>query len=198
MSWHDGRKADEQLECGREAARCCARGACLARRRCVIAVRERRIPARARALPYRILGSNVGSHTMYGSDASVNVCHTRRPLLCVTIPVYIPVRLGLPVRRARPAPPPTGAPTRAACGAHVDRGGTSWPERAIYKAAPAARPLSLSRLRSINISLLSIDRRTPRVSGLAHAPRIKKDVPAREQRWPVPNRCTTGGEHNSG
>ena len=63
---------------------------------------------------------------------------------------------------------------------------------------PAARPLSLSRLRSINISLLSIDRRTPRVSGLAHAPRIKKDVPAREQRWPVPNRCTTGGEHNSG
>ena len=70
--------------------------------------------------------------------------------------------------------------------------------RHIYKAAPAARPLSLSRLRSINISLLSIDRRTPRVSGLAHAPRIKKDVPAREQRWPVPNRCTTGGEHNSG
>ena len=67
-----------------------------------------------------------------------------------------------------------------------------------HEAAPAARPLSLSRLRSINISLLSIDRRTPRVSGLAHAPRIKKDVPAREQRWPVPNRCTTGGEHNSG
>ena len=103
--------------------------------------------------------------------------------------------------RAPRAPPPTGAPTRAACGAHVDRGGTSWPERAIYKAAPAARPLRLYLSpvsAALNISLLSIDRRTPRVSGLAHAPRIKKDVPAREQRWPVPNRCTTGGEHNSG
>ena len=53
--------------------------------------------------------------------------------------------------------------------------------------------ISRSRLRSINISLLSIDRRTPRVSGLAHAPRIKKDVPAREQRWPVPNHV-----HNRG
>ena len=65
---------------------------------------------------------------------------------------------------------------------------------------PPAASISLPSLRSINIniSLLSIDRRTPRVSGLAHAPRIKKDVPAREQRWPVPNRCTTGGEHNSG
>ena len=149
MSWHDGRKADEQLECGREAARCCARGACLARRRCVIAVRERRIPARARALPYRILGSNVGSHTMYGSDASVNVCHTRRPLLCVTRPV----RLGLPVRRARPAPPPTGAPTRAACGAHVDRGGTSWPERAIYTRPPPPPALYLSPVSAALISL---------------------------------------------
>ena len=197
MSWHDGRKADEQLECGREAARCCARGACLARRRCVIAVRERRIPARARALPYRILGSNVGSHTMYGSDASVNVCHTRRPLLCVTIPV----RLGLPRAGAARAPGPAadrGANPRGMRGTRgrvVGRRGQNAP---YTRPPPRARPLSLSRLRSINISLLSIDRRTPRVSGLAHAPRIKKDVPAREQRWPVPNRCTTGGEHNSG
>ena len=68
---------------------------------------------------------------------------------------YIPVRLGLPVRRARPAPPPTGAPTRAACGAHVDRGGTSWPERAIYKAAPAARPLYLY-LSPVSAALISL------------------------------------------
>ena len=39
---------------------------------------------------------------MYGSDASVNVCHTRRPLLCVTIPV----RLGLPRAGAARAPGP--------------------------------------------------------------------------------------------
>ena len=197
MSWHDGRKADEQLECGREAARCCARGACLARRRCVIAVRERRIPARARALPYRILGSNVGSHTMYGSDASVNVCHTRRPLLCVTIPV----RLGLPRAGAARAPGPAadrGANPRGMRGTR----GSWWDVVARTRhiqGRPRRPPVYLSPVSAaLNISLLSIDRRTPRVSGLAHAPRIKKDVPAREQRWPVPNRCTTGGEHNSG
>lgn len=85
---------------------------------------------------------------MYGSDASVNVCHTRRPLLCVTIPV----RLGLPRAGAARAPGPAADRGANPRGMRGTRG--SWWDvvarpRAIYKAAPAARPLSLSRLRSI-------------------------------------------------
>ena len=114
--------------------------------------------------------------------------------------IRLGLRTGPPACRAR-APGPAADRGANPRGMRGTRG--SWWDvvartRHIQGRPRRRRPLSLSRLRSINISLLSIDRRTPRVSGLAHAPRIKKDVPAREQRWPVPNRCTTGGEHNSG
>ena len=95
--------------------------------------------------------------------------------------------VGLPCARAPGPAADRGANPRGTCAGtpHVDRGGTSWPERAIYKAAPpAARPLasiSRARLRSAPAALISLScPSTAAHHALAHAPRIKKDVPARK------------------
>lgn len=91
-----------------------------------------------------------------------------------------------PAVRARPAPPPTGAPTRAArAPAHhtwivVGRRGQNAPYTRPPPPPPALLPLSLAPV-SAPAALISLScPSTAAHHALAHAPRIKKDVPARK------------------